>query len=167
MSKKLIPRDGMTPAWREEFRDVTDAHGVSMCIATDGPPTLRLIQERLSTTGQSFSDEAVTAFWGHCITQWKAANTMLYRILRHNTDHTGVNESNDLEHMERHFKVGDQRNGREYYFWLLSLKVTDNGNDQVLLQQELFKLKLGSNALRDDYSRHLTTVHCCSTYGRK
>ena len=60
--------------------------------------------------------------------------------------------------MERHFKVGDQRNGREYYFWLLSLKVTDNGNDQVLLQQELFKLKLGSNALRDDYSRHLTTV---------
>ena len=110
MSKKLIPRDGMTPAWREEFRDVTDAHGVSMCIATDGPPTLRLIQERLSTTGQSFSDEAVTAFWGHCITQWKAANTMLYRILRHNTDHTGVNESNDLDHMERHFKVGDQRN---------------------------------------------------------
>ena len=26
------------------------------------------------------------------------------------------------------------------------------------MQQELFKLKLGPNALRDDYSRHLTTV---------
>ena len=40
-----------------------------------------------------------------CLMEWEAADTMFYRILRHNTDHSGEYEALDLEHMEKHFKM--------------------------------------------------------------
>ena len=58
-----------------------DAAQLSHVLTNDGPPPYELVLERLATSGITWAVELARAYHSQCVTEWEAAETLLYRIL--------------------------------------------------------------------------------------
>ena len=106
---KLTPRDGVTPAWNEEIKNLLSQCRRTHILIEDGPPTLhRFLQEAPSIDLQLLRHMQAKA--AH---EWQRENTDVFYILRNSVNLDGPHNKADLAMLEQKFSFGDLRDGKD------------------------------------------------------
>ena len=97
---KLTPREGVTPAWNEEFKNLISQCRRSHILIEDGPPTLhRFLQEAPSLDLQLLRHMQAKA-----VHEWQRENTDVFYILRNSVNLEGPHNKADLAMLEQNFR---------------------------------------------------------------
>ena len=98
---KLVPREGVTPAWNEEIKNLLSQCRRSHILIEDGPPTLhRFMQEAPSIDLQLLRRMQAIA-----VQEWQRENTDVFYILRNSINLEGPHNKADLAMLEQKFSV--------------------------------------------------------------
>ena len=92
---KLVPRQGMTAAWRDQLMDACHVHGCARLLDEAEPPSFDMVLAQTPTT----CDLQVTRHL-HQLTvdEWRMENTVLYHILRGSITLAGAHDGNCTGH---------------------------------------------------------------------
>ena len=76
---KLVPRQGMTAAWRDQLMDACNVHGCSRLLDEIEPPSFDSVLVQTPSTC-----DLQTARYIHQLAtdEWRVENTVLYHVLR-------------------------------------------------------------------------------------
>ena len=116
---KLVPRQGMTAAWRDQLMDACNVHGCSRLLDEMEPPSFDSV---LAQTPSTCDLQTARHIHQLATDEWRVENTVLYHVLRGSITLAGPHEESDLHYIHSHFVHGDERDGRGLYEWLLTFK---------------------------------------------
>ena len=150
---KLVPRQGITAAWRDQLMDACNVHGCSRLLDEAEPPAFDAV---LAQTPPTCDLQTARQLHQMATDEWRVENTVLYHVLRGSITLTGAHEESDLHYIHSHFIHGDERDGRGLFEWLLSFKSHNTVGAQAALiaKVEAAKLSTGQPSLSQ------LEVHC-------
>ena len=147
---KLIPREGVTPAWNEEIKNLLSQCRRSHILIEDGPPTLhRFMQEAPSIDLQLLRRMQAIA-----VQEWQRENTDVFYILRNSINLEGPHNKADLAMLEQKFSCGDLRDGKGLYEFAVGFRTEGSTKAQSQFMRDL-DTKLSATA-----SQTQIQVHC-------
>ena len=117
---KLVPRNGTTPLWREEFNDLLSNCKRSHIIAMKGHPILtEFLASFLSRYPDTPAQQVMTAY-AHEYMLYLQHNTDVYHLLRASMLMQGPSVEADIKVFHEHFYLNDYRDGKGLYTWAIT-----------------------------------------------
>ena len=103
---KLVPRQGITAAWRDQLMDACNVHGCARLLDEAEPPAFDAV---LAQTPPTCDLQTARQLHQMATDEWRVENTVLYHVLRGSITLTGAHEESDLHYIHSHFIHGDER----------------------------------------------------------
>ena len=76
---KLVPRQGITAAWRDQLMDACNVHGCARLLDEADPPTFDVV---LAQTSPTCDLQTARHLHQMMTDEWRVENTVLYHVLR-------------------------------------------------------------------------------------
>ena len=150
---KLTPREGVTPAWNEEFTNLISQCRRSHVLIEDGPPTLhRFLQE-----APSLDLQLLRHMHAKAVHEWQRENTDVFYILRNSVNLEGPHNKADLAMLEQKFSSGDLRDGKGFFDFATGFKAESSTKAQSQYMRDL-DTKLTASATQTQIQVHCDTL---------
>ena len=150
---KLTPREGVTPAWNEEFKNLISQCRRSHILIEDGPPSLhRFLQEAPSIDLQLLRHMQAKA-----VHEWQRENTDVFYILRNSVNLEGPHNKADLAMLEQKFSSATLRDGKGFFQFATGFKAESSTKAQSQYMRDL-DTKLTANATQTQIQVHCDTL---------
>ena len=150
----LVPRDGVTPGWNEEFINLIAQHKRSH-ILREEPPTLQhFIQAAPSIDLRLLQHMHSTA-----VKEWQQENTDVFYILRNSVNLAGPHNKTDLAMIEQNFCFNDLRDGKGFLEFVTGFKPEGSVRIQASYLRAL-DTKLSASATLTQVQVHCDALLC-------
>ena len=150
---KLVPREGVTPAWNEEIKNLLSQCRRSHILIEDGPPTLhRFLQE-----APSIDFQLLRHMHAKAVQEWQQENTDVFYILRNSISLEGPHNKSDLAMLEHKFSAGDLRDGKGFYEFATGFRTESSTKAQSQYMRDL-DTKLSASASQTQIQVHCDTL---------
>ena len=150
---KLTPREGVTPAWHEEFKNLISQCRCSHILFEDGPPTLH----RFMVAAPSINLQLLRHMHAKTVHEWQRENTDVFYILRNSVNLEGPHNKTDLAILDQKFSSGDLRDGKGFLQFATSFKAEGSTKAQSQYMHEL-DIKLAVSATHTQIQVHCDTL---------
>ena len=150
---KLTPRDGVTPAWNEEFKNLISQCRRSHILLEDGPPSLH----RFIEAAPSIDLQLLRVMHGKAVREWQRENTDVFYILRNSVNLEGPHNKADLAMLEQKFSYGDLRDGKGFLQFATSFNAQSSTKAQSQYMRDL-DTKLAASASQTQIQVHCDTL---------
>ena len=150
---KLVPREGVTPAWNEEIKNLLSQCRRSHILIEDGPPTLR----RFLQEAPSIDFQLLRHMHAKAVQEWQQENTDVFYILRNSISLEGPHNKSDLARLEQKFSAGDLRDGKGFYEFATGFKTESSTKAQWQYMRDL-DTKLSASASQTQIQVHCDTL---------
>ena len=150
---KLIPRQGASPEWTEEWSNLLTQENVSWLLALGRPPTPLDVQATFNHT--TFDKNSLQELHSEYVEQFLKDNTRLYFMLRGSIEMDPAYAKRDIAMFARCFTQGDRRDGLGLAKWAMSFnQVTSKAGQAKLVKAFHGGMKLQANAIVSEVERH-------------
>jgi hypothetical protein len=150
---KLTPRDGVTPAWNEEFKNLMSQCRRSHILLEDGPPSLH----RFIEAAPSIDLQLLRIMHAKAVREWQRENTDVFHILRNSVNLEGPHNKTDLAMLEQKFSSGDLQDGKGFLQFATSFKAQSSTKAQSQYMRDL-DTKLAASATQTQIQVHCDTL---------
>ena len=156
---KLVPRNGTTPLWREEFNDLLSNCKRSHIIAMKGPPILTEFSASFLSRYPDTPAQQVMTAYAHEYMLYLQHNTDVYHLLRASMLMQGPSVEADIKLFHEHFHLNDYRDGKGLYTWATTqVPAPLSISAQSDLLDTFQNAKLSENATVSMFSTHCTAL---------
>ena len=147
----LVPRDGVTPGWHEEFTNLI-AQTKRSHILREEPPTL----QHFMLEAPSIDFQVLRHMHAVALSEWQQENTDVFYITRNSINLAGPHHKSDLAMIELKFCCGDLRDGKGLLEFVTGFKPEGSVRVQAGLLRALDTKLSASSSLTQ------IQVHCDS-----